>query len=123
METSLKPGFAQIFSCCPKLGGGGGGAVWGCSPPRPPGPFTLMINSVRSVVCSPPMSSTFCFTMGGGGGGFFCPGCRRRMDTLRRSSASKYSTTATMLTVSPVKPNSSSLLSPFDESQDYQDHI
>ena len=37
METSLKPGFAQIFSCCPKnlscpkFGGG-------YSPPRPPPP-------------------------------------------------------------------------------------
>ena len=40
MKTSLKTGFAQIFSCCPKkyelpkLWGGGG-----CSPPRPPGPY------------------------------------------------------------------------------------
>ena len=38
METSLKTGFAQIFSCCPKnlscpdFGGG-------CSPPRPPGQY------------------------------------------------------------------------------------
>ena len=32
METSLKTGFAQIFSCCPKLGGGS-------SPPRAPGPY------------------------------------------------------------------------------------
>ena len=38
MKTSLKTGFAQIFSCfpkhlsCPKFGGG-------CSPPRPPGPY------------------------------------------------------------------------------------
>ena len=38
METSLKTGFAQIFSCypknlsCPNFGGG-------CSPPRPPGPY------------------------------------------------------------------------------------
>ena len=38
METSLKTGFAQIFSrcpknlSCPKSGGG-------CSPPRPPGPY------------------------------------------------------------------------------------
>ena len=38
METSLKTGFAQIFSrcpknlSCPKFGGG-------CSPPRPPGPY------------------------------------------------------------------------------------
>ena len=41
METSLKPGFAQTFSCCPKnlscpkLGGG-------CSPPRPPGPYAYV---------------------------------------------------------------------------------
>ena len=42
------------------------------------------------------------------------------MDTPRRSSASKYSTTATVLTVSPVKPNGSSLLSPFNESKMYQ---
>ena len=40
METSLKTGFAQIFSCCPKnlscpkFGGG-------CSPPRPPRPLRL----------------------------------------------------------------------------------
>ena len=67
-----------------------------------------------------PSSSTFCITMGGSGGGFFWPGCRRRMDTPRRSSASKYSTTATVLTVSPVKPNGSSLLSPFNESKMYQ---
>ena len=40
MNTSLKTGFAQIFSCCPpkwgaaeNLGGGG------CSPPRPSGPY------------------------------------------------------------------------------------
>ena len=38
METSLKIGFAQVFSCCPKnlscpnFGGG-------CSPPRPPDPY------------------------------------------------------------------------------------
>ena len=38
METSLRTGFAQIFSrcpqkmSCPKFGGG-------CSPPRPPGPY------------------------------------------------------------------------------------
>ena len=42
------------------------------------------------------------------------------MDTPRRSSASKYTTTATMLTVSPFKPNGSSLLSPFNESKMYQ---
>ena len=40
MKTSLKAGFAQIFSCCPKnlscpkFGGG-------CSPPRPPRPVRL----------------------------------------------------------------------------------
>ena len=39
MELSLKIGFAQIFSCCPKnlscpkFGGGGGG---GPAPPPPP---------------------------------------------------------------------------------------
>ena len=31
---SLKTGFAQISSCCPKFGGGGGRG--GCSAPRPP---------------------------------------------------------------------------------------
>ena len=42
METSLKTGFAQIFSCCPKnlsrpkFGGGG------CSPPRSPGPYAYV---------------------------------------------------------------------------------
>ena len=40
METSLKPGFAQIFSCCPKnlscpkFGGG-------LQPPSPPRPVRL----------------------------------------------------------------------------------
>ena len=29
METSLKPGFAQIFSCYPNFGGGGGGGGGG----------------------------------------------------------------------------------------------
>ena len=42
------------------------------------------------------------------------------MYTPRRNSASKYITTATMLTVSPVKPNGSSLLSPYNESKMYQ---
>ena len=42
MQTSLKTGFAQIFSCCPKkselpkIWGGG------CSPPRPPGPYAYV---------------------------------------------------------------------------------
>ena len=50
MKTSLKTGFAQIFSCCPnnlscpKFGGGG---EVGCSPPRPPPARTPMY-----VVCS-----------------------------------------------------------------------
>ena len=41
METSLRTGFAQIFSrcpknlSCPKSGGG-------CSPPRPPGPYAYV---------------------------------------------------------------------------------
>ena len=47
METSLKTGFAQIFSCCPKklscpkfVGGGGGGGGGGRPPPSPPpGPY------------------------------------------------------------------------------------
>ena len=49
MKTSLKTGFAQIFSCCPnnlscpKFGGG----EVGCSPPRPPPARTPMY-----VVCS-----------------------------------------------------------------------
>ena len=64
METSLKTGFAKIFSCCPnnlsspKFGGGGGGGGGrqsptptppppGCSPPRPPPARTPMY-----VVCS-----------------------------------------------------------------------
>ena len=35
METSLKPGFAQIFSCSPKKSELP--KIWGgCSPPRPP---------------------------------------------------------------------------------------
>ena len=46
METSLKPGFAQIFSCCPKnlscpkFGGG-------CSPPRPFGPYAYECLSAK----------------------------------------------------------------------------
>ena len=44
---SLKPGFAQIFSCypknlsCPKFegGGGGGGGAPGSPPPPPPSPL------------------------------------------------------------------------------------
>ena len=44
METSLKPGFAQIFSCCPKLGGGGGGGGGGAPPPPPP-PIQILGNS------------------------------------------------------------------------------
>ena len=32
MEMSLKTGFVQIFSCCPKFAEGGGG----CSPLVPP---------------------------------------------------------------------------------------
>ena len=32
METSLKPGFAQIFSCCPKFGGA-------AAPLAPPAPY------------------------------------------------------------------------------------
>ena len=38
METSLKTGFAQIFSSCPKKSELP--KIWGgCSPPRPPGPY------------------------------------------------------------------------------------
>ena len=43
METSLKTGFAQFFSCCPKklscpkLGGG-------LQPPRPTGPYANELN-------------------------------------------------------------------------------
>ena len=45
METSLKTGFAQMFSCCPKnlscpkFGGC-------CSPPRPPGPYAYAFRDV-----------------------------------------------------------------------------
>ena len=48
METSLKPGFAQIFSCCPKnlscpnFGGG-------CSPPLPPGPYAYVFIDMASL--------------------------------------------------------------------------
>ena len=50
METSLKSGFAQIFSCCPKnlscpkLGGGG------CSLPRPPGAYAYELNDLERLV-------------------------------------------------------------------------
>ena len=38
MKTSLKAGFAQIFSCCPK--NLSCALIWGgCSPPRLPGPY------------------------------------------------------------------------------------
>ena len=38
MKTSLKTGFAQIFSCCPKKAELP--KIWGgCSPPRPSGPY------------------------------------------------------------------------------------
>ena len=49
METSIKTGFAQIFSRCPKnlswpkFGGGG------CSPPRPPGPYAYAWASLSFV--------------------------------------------------------------------------
>ena len=42
METSLKPGFAQIFSCCAKFGGGGGGGGGRCGAAAPlalPAPY------------------------------------------------------------------------------------
>ena len=45
METSLKTGFAQIFSCCPKnlsrpkFGGA-------AAPPRPPGPYAYVANNI-----------------------------------------------------------------------------
>ena len=41
METSLKTGFAQVFSCCPKnlsCPNFGGAAA----PPRPPGPYAYV---------------------------------------------------------------------------------
>ena len=47
METSLKIGFAQFFSCCPqktelpKIWGGEG-----CSPPRLPGPYAYEFNQI-----------------------------------------------------------------------------
>ena len=39
METCLKTGFAQIFSCCPKFGGA-------AAPLAPPGPYAYV--SLRS---------------------------------------------------------------------------
>ena len=40
MNTSLKTGFAQIFSCCPpKMGGCRKFEGGGCRPPRPSGPY------------------------------------------------------------------------------------
>ena len=43
METSLKTGFAHIFSCCPKKSELP--TIWGgCSPPRPPLARTPMIS-------------------------------------------------------------------------------
>ena len=46
MEKSLKTGFAQIFSCCPKnlrcpnFGGGS-------SPSRPPGPYAYAVSFMQ----------------------------------------------------------------------------
>ena len=39
METSLKTGFAQIFSCCPKFGGA-------AAPLAPPARMPMSINKV-----------------------------------------------------------------------------
>ena len=47
METSLKTGFAQIFSCCPKnlsCPKFGRPAAPSPPPPRPPGPYTYVID-------------------------------------------------------------------------------
>ena len=49
METSLKAGLAQIFSCCPKkselpkIWGGGGAAV----PLAPPGPYAYVFTALQ----------------------------------------------------------------------------
>ena len=57
METSLKSGFAQIFSCCPKnpscpkLGGGGGGGGAAAAPlVPPPGPYAYELNDLERLV-------------------------------------------------------------------------
>ena len=53
METSLKTGFAQIFSCCPKnlsrpkFGGGG---LQPPSPPRPVRLWLLMFNDLLDIL-------------------------------------------------------------------------
>ena len=56
METSLKTGFAQIFSCCPKILSCL--KFWGgCSPRRPPGPYAYGI----CVFLRRPSCDFFCF--------------------------------------------------------------
>ena len=51
METSLKTGFAQIFSCCPKnwVAQNLGGAA---APLAPPGPYPYVGYSVSTAFCS-----------------------------------------------------------------------
>ena len=64
METSLKTGFAQNFSRCPK--NLSCPKIWGgCSPPRPPGPYayglhlhTLSIDCSTGVVTVVQLSSS-----------------------------------------------------------------
>ena len=45
METSLKTGFAQFFSCCPKKSELP--KIWGgCSPPRPAGLYAYALGGL-----------------------------------------------------------------------------
>ena len=47
METSLKPGFAQIFSCCPKFGGAAAPLVPPARTPMSPGTTKIFVAKAR----------------------------------------------------------------------------
>ena len=54
MKTSLKTGFAQIFSCCPpKMGD--------CSPPRPPGPYAPLNETKKNKLFFKRLRSSYLF--------------------------------------------------------------
>ena len=54
MKTSLKTGFAQIFSCCPQKMGG-------CIPPRLPGPYASLNETKKDKLFSKRLRSSYLF--------------------------------------------------------------
>ena len=71
METSLKPGFAQIFSCCPKnlsCPNFGGAAA----PLTPPGPYAYECNKVLNVITFCPKGDEVLNVIR-----IFCPKCNK----------------------------------------------